>query len=108
MASGAEVGLIVAAADNGPGHENTRDDRGDAADGPHDRGLGHHHGLHLAGGHAMRAQDRDLSRAFQDADAQRVDDPQPGDHDCQQREHVEEADDPVQRALQVAGEPGRR
>ena len=50
----------------------------------------------------MRAQDRDLAAALDHADGQRVDDPQPGDHHRQHGQHVEQADEPIQRPLEVA------
>ena len=50
----------------------------------------------------MRAQDGDLPAALQHADRQRVHDAQSADHHRQQRQQVEQADEPIQRAPEVA------
>ena len=92
------------AADQGECNAEPGDDGEHPGDRAHDRGLGNDHGLDLPDRHAVRAKDGDLPHALADADPERVHDAECTDDHGNERQDVEQAEEPVERPAQVAGE----
>ena len=62
----------------------------------------------LAAGHPGRPQDADLADALEDVHRQRVDDAERGDDDGDDRERVEQPEDPAERVVDGALDPVER
>ena len=85
------------AADDEPG-----DDPEDRAGDAEDPGLDDDRAPDLAAGHPGRAQDADLADPLEDVHGQGVDDPEGGDEDGDDRERVEQPEDPAEGVVDGA------
>ena len=83
------------------GEEETDDDSQGGADQRRDDALVPDHSPRLSPRHADRTEHPQLARPLEDGQHERVHDPEQADDHRQREQHVEQADDVVERLLEV-------